>query len=639
MTVALLIGVLLAAALGQLALYALFLWLGCRTARIPGVTYARALLIGVLTTLVSLALGGAALAFPELPAAVSIALVLASWLVPLVAVAIVGRASFGRTLLAWFIWQGLNLACTVALVVGIRGALLETFVVPTGSMAETILGYHRTVTCPECGYRFPVNGSSEADPQAGERTRMSACACPNCRHRCDLLNGGPPPPVERGDCFLATKGLLSALLPAGRGDLAVFRFPGDGSRTEGGGGAYVQRLIGLPGETVGIHGGKVYLLTGGPRPSADAGVAAEYLHLRRYMHEGEQRELLERPGRGESGREQFQIVRKRPEQVLALRRLVYDNDHRARDLKEHPRWSGAAGGPWTADEAQGFRHEDRQGSEVDWLLYRHLLRQPSEGEQAPRPQLITDFLAYSAFESVLVGAGGDPKGDLLVHRPPPENWVGDLLLECEVAVDRPAGELVLELAKGADRFAARWDLVSGDCTLVRAHDGKEENLDSRPTAVKQPGTYRLRFANVDDRLTVWVDEALPFGDGVPYEEPVERGPTAANDLRPAGIGARGAAVSVRHIRLWRDTYYTLEPGMGSSDSRLAEDDWADPERWGPLRHLSGRTYYVQPGHYFVLGDNSAESSDSRSWGTVPERLLRGRAVCRYYPFSRAGLLR
>jgi signal peptidase I len=48
---------------------------------------------------------------------------------------------------------------------------------------------------------------------------------------------------------------------------------------------------------------------------------------------------------------------------------------------------------------------------------------------------------------------------------------------------------------------------------------------------------------------------------------------------------------------------------------------------------------VQPEHYFMLGDNSQESSDSRMWGLVPRRLLLGKAYFVYYPFSRAGSLR
>jgi signal peptidase I len=219
--------------------------------------------------------------------------------------------------------------------------------------------------------------------------------------------------------------------------------------------------------------------------------------------------------------------------------------------------------------------------------------------------------------------------------PPDQNWVGDLILECEVTVDQPAGELVLELSKGVDRFRARFDLKDGTCTLLRVRKDKEEVLEKdKPTGLKS-GTHRVRFANVDERLTVWVDGSLPFGDGVAYDPAAERGPTKENDLQPASIGAQGAGVSVHKIRLWRDTYYTLDPhwsDSGQAGDRLVGDDWADPGRWKVLKNLPAKTLYIQPGHYLCLGDNSPESSDGRSWGTVPERLMLGRALLVYYPF-------
>src|SRR5262249_22979149 len=132
----------------------------------------------------------------------------------------------------------------------------------------------------------------------------------------------------------------------------------------------------------------------------------------------------------------------------------------------------------------------------------------------------------------------------------------------------------------------------------------------------------------------WVDDTLPFGEGVPYDPAAQSGPTR-DDLQPVRVGVRNAAVSVHHLKLWRDTYYTLEPGQ--ADARA--EDWGDPAAWDELRHLRGKTFYVQPGHYFCVGDNSAQSSDSRQWGLVPERLVIGRGLTIYYPFARAGPLR
>jgi signal peptidase I len=89
------------------------------------------------------------------------------------------------------------------------------------------------------------------------------------------------------------------------------------------------------------------------------------------------------------------------------------------------------------------------------------------------------------------------------------------------------------------------------------------------------------------------------------------GHTLQNDiLAPARVAAKGS-VQVRDIVLWEDTFFTPSDG-------------------GPAEDVD--TYYVQPGHYFCLGDNSGQSSDSRKWGLVPQRLMLGKAVFIFAPF-------
>ncbi len=50
----------------------------------------------------------------------------------------------------------------------------------------------------------------------------------------------------------------------------------------------------------------------------------------------------------------------------------------------------------------------------------------------------------------------------------------------------------------------------------------------------------------------------------------------------------------------------------------------------------GDEYLVGQGEYFVMGDNSANSYDSRYWGCVPEANIFGKVTRIYYPFDRMG---
>jgi hypothetical protein len=79
--------------------------------------------------------------------------------------------------------EAIVVAFILALVV--RGFEAQAFVIPTGSMAPTLMGRHKELACPECGFVYAVNASEEVEPRASTRTVHSGL-CVNCRYQARL---------------------------------------------------------------------------------------------------------------------------------------------------------------------------------------------------------------------------------------------------------------------------------------------------------------------------------------------------------------------------------------------------------------------------------------------------------------------
>ncbi len=55
--------------------------------------------------------------------------------------------------------------------------------------------------------------------------------------------------------------------------------------------------------------------------------------------------------------------------------------------------------------------------------------------------------------------------------------------------------------------------------------------------------------------------------------------------------------------------------------------------------ISGKDkVHIPPNYYFMLGDNSLHSNDSRFWGVIPEKNIKGKAFFIYWPISRIRVL-
>src|SRR5262245_51875585 len=150
----------------------------------------------------------------------------------------------------------------VVLVLMLKTFVAEAFVIPTGSMAETLYGYHKVATCPQCGYQFPVNCSGEVDPQDGNApVPIQGCICPNCQNEIHWDRDGGPD-YNSGDRVLVAKFLYDNdhLWRPKRHQVFVFKYPEapqKGSTAMN----YIKRCEGLETETIAIFNGNLYVTT------------------------------------------------------------------------------------------------------------------------------------------------------------------------------------------------------------------------------------------------------------------------------------------------------------------------------------------------------------------------------------------
>ncbi len=91
------------------------------------------------------------------------------------------------------------------------------------------------------------------------------------------------------------------------------------------------------------------------------------------------------------------------------------------------------------------------------------------------------------------------------------------------------------------------------------------------------------------------------------------------------VGVPGDTVEVKPPFLHINGEEAKEPGM----VRVASQEGYY------TGYVKDRTSYIElpDKKYWAMGDNSANSSDSRTWGTVPEKNIVGRAAFVYYPFG------
>ncbi len=438
-----------------------------------------------------------------------------------------------------------------------RAFFVEPFVIPSGSMAESLLGRHASRTCPVCGWEYDYGPKRTASTAADEFVLPDETVCPNCQYRAVPRPEATAP--KTGDRILVGKWpyALGGPFQPRRWDVIVFRNPADPEQH------FIKRLIGLPGESVEIVNGDIFI----------------------------------------NGR----IARKTAAAQQVLWFIVFDQAHLpAMDevAGQLPRWvaldpPAADGHGWTGMDTRIVRNDALDG------VPRSITFNTDTGRE-----YLVDMYGYNGNSS---GA-----------------FVGDVRITAELTLEAGEGWCRWELRRPPYRFCAELRR-GGVVELVMESDDERvapaaiHRVQCPPLALGRP--LRVEFGHVDYRAYLKLDgrEVLATTDS-------EYGPRSDQARsrglhRPVGLTITTAnlRLELRGLRVDRDVFYT-----------------ANPER--TRRAAPGNPFVLGADEYFVLGDNSPGSNDSREWtevgphlptsyrpGTVPRDQIVGQAAFVYLP--------
>ena len=207
-------------------------------------------------------------------------------------------------------------------------------------------------------------------------------------------------------------------------------------------------------------------------------------------------------------------------------------------------------------------------------------------------------------------------------------YCSDLKLTARVIPKETSGEVTIRLGKYKRKYAAHLNF-DGKCTIRNEYNEKvlaERKIS--PLSMNQP--VEMTFAVIDHSLEFQINETRLIYDGP--NDPNDWGyvPKRRKPILPSvEIIGKGGRFLLENIILYRDIHYTNRAGPDT-----------------PGRGTEGHPFTLRDDEYFVLGDNSPKSHDSRFWsngtgskyraGIVPRELIIGKAYKIYWPPERSG---
>ncbi|MCH7870257.1 MAG: signal peptidase I [Planctomycetes bacterium] len=400
-------------------------------------------------------------------------------------------------------------------------------------MARSLNGAHGTHVCDNCGWESDFGPSHSARGQGTQFVWPRFITCPNCQERTDQPEQACPPP-KPGDRVLVHKWPfdIGGWLGPKRWDVIVFRDPSDPKVN------YIKRLVGLPGETVEIINGDLF--------------------IRR------------------RGQDRAAIAQKTPAAQSALWFLVYDHNY----LAERPARYGvrakwvADGGNETSTGWQNLSTKRMRCTPVGDKT--QIIRFAPEGPHS----YLQDLYAYNR------GSSGAT--------------IGDVKLTGEITPRAGTGWLEFRIRRGDFLFTGR---VQRDGTATLTITSQDNPRETRIVASKKLSPLRddwpiaIEMAHVDYRVYLSINGSEVVATSEEnYAPDLDALREETADLPPVelSIAANQLALDLRGLRIDRDVYYTHRPGI-------------------TLRASAGDGFSLDVNEYFVLGDNSPASHDSREW--------------------------